>query len=203
MARTDIVQLARRIWLEHREAMELLLANRPDWVAEVAPMLTEAIARQPGWIPGPHSPKYVRFRSVDWDQFDASRTGKGWAPNSNALLLWEFTFGGSPWTRPYLKLVLGPGNRSHRLLRERLFQAVSRNPEIFRTTAASLGDGFVALHEDKDYMLDKSDYGVGLEDGATGAKIKSWIADFAAQRFPAMNEVIVDCLQEYEAEGQS
>lgn len=198
MPDTSVSQLTRQIWLEHQEAMELLLANRPDWVAETVPMLTEAIARHPQWIPGPHSPKYLRFRSANWDQFEATQAGRGWAPNSNALFLWEFAFGGSPWTRPYLKLVLGRGKRSHRPLRERLFQAVCRSPEIFRTTATSLGDGFVALHEDKDFMLDKSDYGVGLEDGATRAKIEAWVADFATTRFPAMNDVILRCLREYE-----
>lgn len=199
---TSVSQLARQIWLEHQEAMELLLGNRPDWVAETAPMLKDAIARQPQWIPGPHSPKYLRFRSVDWDHFKASQTGKGWAPSSNALFLWEFAFGGSPWTRPYLKLVLGGGNRAHAPLRQRLFGAVSRHPELFRTTAAALGNSFVVLHEDKEYLLDKSDYGVGLEDGSTRSKIEAWVDDFAATRFRAMNEVIVNCLREYEAEKQ-
>ena len=53
---------------------------------------------------------------------------------------------------------------------------------------------------EKEYITDDSDYGVGWDNGATRAKIRAWVADFAENQFPAMNAVIVNCLREYEAE---
>ncbi len=200
MPETSIAQLARRIWLEHREALGLLIEHRPDWVAETKPILKEAIARQPSWRLDLEANNYVRFRSAVWDQYEAMQTGSGWALGSNALLLFEFTFSDR---RPYLQLSLSRGDDATGRLRERLFEAVRQHPELFRTKAASVIDGFMILHEDQEYMLDVSDYGVEWEDGTTRAKIEEWVADFAATRFPAMNEVIVKCLREYEADEQS
>ena len=58
------------------------------------------------------------------------------------------------------------------------------------------------MHEQEDYILDVSDYGVDWDNGATRAKIETWVQNFAENNFPAMNEVIVNCLREYEAETQ-
>ena len=46
-------------------------------------------------------------------------------------------------------------------------------------------------------------YGVEWGDGTTRAKIEDWVAHFAVTRFPAMNEVVVNCLREYEADVRS
>ena len=200
MPDTSISQLARRIWLEHREAMELLIANRPNWVAETTPILEEAIAHQPGWILDLQSSSYVRFHSVDWNQFEASQTGTSWVPGSNALLLFEFAFYDG---RPYLKLVLSRSDGDIDRLRHELFETCRQHPKIFRLKSTSLDNAFTALHEDEHYILDKADYGVGWNDGTARAKLEAWVRDFAATRFPAMNEVIVNCLREYETEAQS
>jgi len=59
------------------------------------------------------------------------------------------------------------------------------------------------LHQEADSILDEADYGIGWDDGTTRAKLEAWVTQFAAKEFPAMNEVIVNCLREYEAEEQS
>ena len=51
----------------------------------------------------------------------------------------------------------------------------------------------------KEYILDESDYD-RWDDPSVPAKITEWVADFAANRFPEMNEAIVNCLEEYKAE---
>ena len=201
MSDTNISELSRRIWLEHREAIELLLANRPNWVDETTPILEAAIDQQPGWIPDSSRSGRVRFRSADWDQYETSRTGTEWLPGSSALFLCEFTFGTSG--RPYFRIALGSGNGSHDRLRERLFAAATRHPQLFRLKASTLSESWMALHEDKDYMLDKADYGIGWGDGTTRAKLEKWVEDFATTRFAAMNKVIVDCLSEYEADRKA
>ena len=49
-------------------------------------------------------------------------------------------------------------------------------------------------------ILQDTDFGMAWESGATRAKIEAWVEKFATERFPAMNDVIVNCLREYEAE---
>ena len=48
-------------------------------------------------------------------------------------------------------------------------------------------------------MVEEEHLGVGWDDGTTRAKLEALVAKFATARFPAMNEVIVNCLREYEA----
>ena len=200
MPETSISQLARRIYLEHQEAMDQIIACKPNWVAEAKQWLKEAVAQQPGWILEVEDTNFVRFRSTDWNQYEVTHTGSGWAPRSNALLLFEFTFeDGLPW----LQLALSNGDEANNPLRQKLFEAVRQHPILFRPRSVSLSDGWMILHQEADYILDPADYGLGWDDGTTRAKLEKWVADFATNEFPEMNEIIVNCLGEYEGEQQT
>ena len=199
MPDTSIAQRARQIYLQHREVMDVIIENQVDWVAEAKQMLKEAVAGQKVWRLDVEDRDFVRFRSADWDQFGSMQTGIGWAPRSGALLLFQFRFyDGLPW----LDLALSTGNADNNPVRAKLFDAVRQHPTLFKVKTASLIDGWVILHEEPDYMLDDADYGVGWDDGSVRDKIEAWVSDFAINRFPPMNQVIVDCLREYEAEQQ-
>ena len=130
MPETSVSQLARKIYLEHREAMDLLVANRPDWVAEAKQMLREAIAEHPEWILDVEGSNLVRFRSGDWDQFKASQTGTGWAPGSHALLLFQFRFDDR---LPWLDLGLSPGDVANNRVRRKLFESAQQRPRLLQT----------------------------------------------------------------------
>ena len=196
---TSIAQRARQIYLQHREVMDIIIENQVDWVVEAKQMLKEAVAGQKVWRLDVEDRDFVRFRSADWDQFGSMHTGSGWAPRSGALLLFQFRFyDGLPW----LDLALSTGNADNNPVRAKLFDAVRQHPTLFKVKTASLIDGWVILHEEPDYMLDDADYGVGWDDGSVRDKIEAWVSDFAINRFPPMNQVIVDCLREYEAEQQ-
>ena len=199
MPETNISQLARRIYLEHREAIDLIADNRPNWIAETKQWLKEAVARQSEWTLDLEAPTIVRFRSKDWNRYEAMQRGTGWAPGSNALLLFEFKFYDD---LPRLSIALSPGDGANNHLREQLFEAVWQHPALFRPRTTSLSDRWTNLHDEADYILDDADYGIGWDDGTTRAKLDEWVANFAANQFPAMNEVIVNCFREYEAEQQ-
>ena len=199
MPDTSISQMARKIYLEHREAMDLIIANRPNYITEGKAIFKEAIEEQEGWILDVEDREYVRFKSADWDQYASTQTGIGWAPRSNALLLFQLTFYNN---RPCLDLGLSTGNEVNGHLRNKLFDMARQNTKLFKPQASSLTDNWAILHK-SDYMLSDSDYGVGWDDGTSHAKMKAWIADFAEREFPAMNEVIVDCLRKYEAERKA
>ena len=199
MPDTSIPQLARRIYLEHREAIDQIVAHKPKYVDETKQWLKEAIAQQREWKLDKEDPNYVRFQSTEWDQFEATQTGTGFAP-SNALFLFQFSIYSD---RPWFGLALSPENEDNNRLRQRLFEAVRQHPRLFRPKPNTLPQGWAHLHQEAESILDEADLGVGWDDGSTRAKLEAWIACFAANEFPAMNEVIVNCLREYEAEEQS
>ena len=201
MPETSLSQLARKVYLENWEAIDLIKDNEPDWVAEAKPWLREGIAQQSGWLLDLEDERrnYIRFRTEAWDRHDAAQTQGGWSLTSNTLLRFEFTFDDC---FPYLQLALSPKNETNDVLRHKLFEAVRQNPQLFKPNANSLPDGWVQLHQ-SDYILDESDFGIGWDDGTARAKLEKWIEDFAAHEFPAMNEIIVGCLQEIDAEKQA
>ena len=50
--------------------------------------------------------------------------------------------------------------------------------------------------------MDESDYSNWQDQASIQAKVEAWIEKFITGLFPPMNEVIVNCLREYEAELQ-
>lgn len=199
MPETSVPQLARKIYLEHREAIDQIIAHKPDWVAEARQWLREAIAQHGGWKFDEETPAYVRFRSTDWDRYESTQTGTGFAP-SNALFLFEFYLSSEP---PLFSLALSPENEDNKRLRQKLFDAVQQHPHLFRPKHTALPKAWAYLHQESGSILDEEDYGIGWDDGATRAKLEAWVSRFAKCEFPAMNKVIVNCLREYEADEQS
>ena len=194
-ANTNIAEMARKIYLEHRVAVDLLKNSEPNWVAEGKQIFKSAVAKQINLLVDTEDRDWIGFRSADWDSFEVTKTGTTWTGlGSNALLLFQIRFyDGLPW------LDLGLSSGECGLIREKLFESVRQHPDEFRLVHR-FSEHRVALHEQEDYILDASDYGVRWDDDATRAKIEAWVKNFAENEFPAMNDVIVNCLREYEAE---
>ena len=195
MPDTSIDRQARRIYLEHWEAIDRIIANKPNWINETKPMLKEAVAKHSFWKLDREDPQYIGFRAADWDEFPSSKTGTGWGPESNALLLFEFYLDDE---MPYLALEISPADSSNAATRAALFDAVRQNPAVFKPTNNSLTDDWIVLHLEPDYILEPADYGPGWDDGTARRKIEAWIDRFAAEQFPEMNRIIVDCLRRHQ-----
>ncbi len=195
MPDTRIDQQARRIYLEHREAIDRISENKPKWVEETKPMLKEAVAKHSFWELDCEDAQYVGFRAADWDEFPSTKTGTGWGPDSNALLLFEFLLEDE---YPYLVLEVSPADSGNAEVRAALFDAVRQNPTVFKPNSNSLIDGWMILHLEPDYILKPADYGPGWDDGTARRKIEDWIDRFAAEQFPEMNRIIVDCLKRHQ-----
>ena len=196
MPDTSIDRQARRIYLEHREVLDHIFDNKPDWIKEAKPMLREAVAKHSLWKLDREEAQYVRFRAADWDEFPSSQTGTGWAPQSHALLLFQLRFDDDE--TPYLDLGLSTANSENAEIRANLFDAVKQNPAVFKPTRNSLTDGWIILHEEPECILEPADYGPAWDDGTARRKIESWIDKFAAEQFPEMNRIIVDCLRRHQ-----
>ena len=195
MPETNIDRQARRIYLEHWEALDRIFANKPDYIEETKPILREAVAKYPFWTLDLEATQSVRFRAADWEEFPSTRTGTGWASGSNALLLFQLRFDGD---LPYLDLGLSTASSENTGVRAALFDAVRQNPAVFKPTRNSLADGRMILHREPDCILEPADQGPGWDDGTARRKIEAWIDNFAAGQFLAMNRIIVDCLRRHQ-----
>ena len=188
----EIQKCARRIYLENREVVDLLKQNEPNWVADAKQMFTEAVVQQSQWKLDVEDAQFVRFRPIDWDQFSSTYTGTGWA-GSESLILFQFRFYNS---RPWLDLGLSAG--SDEGVRARLFNAARQHPEVFRLRDRVMKADWMVLHEQQDYILDEADYSARWDDGTVRTKIMDWVSTFAGDKFLKLNEIIVNCLRDYE-----
>ena len=73
-----------------------------------------------------------------------------------------------------------------------------KTPPYSNPRVNSLTDGWIILHEEPDCILESADYGPAWDDGSARRKIESWIDNFAAEQFPEMNRIIVDCLRRHQ-----
>ena len=192
---TNIAELAREIYLKHREAIELIYRNKPDYASEIKQIFKEAISRQASWKLDKEETSWVRFRPSSWANSGVMETGTQWRPQSNALILCQLYCTAN---NAHLYLTLGSG--SNRLIREKIINSVNQNPSVFNSTGPALIDGWMTFHR-QERILDDADLANWDDCDAVGpAKLRAWVADFAQKKFPAMNDVIVRCLKEYEAD---
>lgn len=187
---SEVAKLARRIYLEHRTAIELALRHKPDYKADLVQMLKHAIAEMGGWVLDHSSDANVRFRPTGWDRFEIQRSGTGWPP-STTLIQFEVKCREDP-PHAELLLCLGPGSSTS--IRERLFSSAQQNPSVFRPRSASLKGHYEHLLEPEP-LLEEDDLGMAWDDGRASERIRGRLSRFFEDRFPAIDEIVTQCFE--------
>ncbi len=189
-ANTNVAQLARKIYMEHREAIDLIIRHKPDFVAEARAIFKEAIVLQSDWAVVDERHSLIRFRPMDWNRFIVP-------PNESPPLAFEFDW---RWqdNHPRLGLVFDPENTANKSARDRLHLACAQNPHLFVGIQTLRPSWLWLLFTEP--ILGDSHYSQWEDEEAIRTTILDWVANFAENEFPAMNEVIVNCLREYGTE---
>ena len=186
----EIAKQARKIYVEHREIIELIYRHKPDYQAEMNQILQDAIRQHGDWLLDDTNTKYVRFCPTKWQEFGCFRTGTGWP--SKAVILFEFYC--TP-RNTHFSLVLAPSKES---VRSVLFERIKQDSRVFNYARGMLKDDYQHVHRQRN-ILNNSDLNNWYDTDSLGpAKLRQYLADFAQNDFPAMNEIIVGCLSEYE-----
>lgn len=187
---SNVAKLARRIYLEHRTAIELALRHKPDYKADLVQTLKQAIAEMDGWVLDHSSDANVRFRPTSWDRFEIQHSGTGWPP-STTLIQFEVKCRQDPPDAELL-LCLGPGNSSS--IRERIFNRAQQSPSIFRPRSASLKGTYEHLLEPV-ALVEEDDLGVAWDDGGATERIRGRLNRFVEEQFPAIDEIVTQCFE--------
>lgn len=183
--------MARKIYMEHREAIDFISVNKPNYVEEGKDIVKAAISLHDRWVLDWEEKELVFFRSTDWDQFDALRTGTGWG-NPGSVITFAFDF------RPgHVQLIctLGPG--TDEVVRQKIHGDIGRHGELFSHAGKELGSSYTRL--DVKGAITEDAYYDNWDDPSVRAKMLDWVADFAENTFPEMNAVIVESLRRCEA----
>ena len=190
-------ELARKIYAEHSDAIELIYRHKPvDTSAEMRGIILEAIDDNPQWRRGYVNHGYTRFYPAEWERFETLKTGTGWR-SSGHLLLFETHLSGNNLS---LCLALSPG--TNELARRAIYEQVRQRPDVFLPPKRDeVPSDFVLL-----FLVGQTRLEGIVPDPwdkeAVRRKVKTWLSDFDAKRFAAASQSIVDCLTEFEASNQ-
>lgn len=109
MSESDIAQLCRKIYKQHRQAIDLIYEHRPDIRSDIEEMLgnlLEACSESMNIERDESNQRWIRFAPKEWDDLSFQKTCSGWT-SSKRILLFDF------WNEPQgleLRLVVGPGD---------------------------------------------------------------------------------------------
>ena len=96
----------------------------------------------------------------------------------------------------HIKLFLTEGGDES--LRRKIFDKVKQSGEPFECEATDYTERWIALHTLRDILTD-SDYEDWWDEEEIQRRITDRLDDFANSQLGRINEVIVECLKEYEA----
>ena len=192
---TEVQRLAREIYLKHREAFELIYQNKPNFRDDMKQIIKEAISKYTDWKLHVDDPSFVYFQPLEFTEWAGMQPEDSHARYSLACCQFQCPQEGNARFR----IEIVPEIESNKSVRDKVVACINQHPNIFNR-AGQNSTGWMAVHVG-DNVLDQAELsdwdGLSLR-----AKIEAWVANFAENQFPAMNEVIVNCLREYEAEAQ-
>lgn len=172
---SEIAELCRRIYLRHKQALDLIYEHRPDRVAHVQQVICDLIQNDPSLVLDQAAKSYVRFIPKAWDT-EGLRQGSGWSP-SGRMLLFETAH---DYRGIVLKLYLGPGPIE---VRQHIWGAALRSNE-FRPSSKNLNRKWNDLIKAQ-VMVTTSDLDE-LDDDALQDKIETFFTPFLSRRLPRL-----------------
>lgn len=121
---SEVQTICKKIYQQHREALDLIWKNIPDTQMNIGDCIREAVRNDPDYLLDHSSKTFVRFmpRSMDYVTHDGDEK---WSKNKR-ILLFEIYNGPE---RVQISLVIGPGPQE---IREKLYNFAKGNIELFR-----------------------------------------------------------------------
>lgn len=194
---TELEAIARKIWSQHREALEALNAYAPNLNGEI---LTEFASQQSSMadefsrvtgmkiVPEESSRTILRFAVERWDEFAELKSGDGSWVSSGRVFIIELAQWGKKQFRA--SLVIGPGNEQ---TRESLYQAVLADPKLSvgRRTATAKAKW---KHLSSSIVLKEGAFEKAENDGKSATEILPSIiknaASFLAKELPKYDSIV-------------
>ena len=120
---SEIHQICKQIYQEHKRALDLIFEYRPDKLAEISDCLVELISQDPQLIVDSSGKAWVRFTSSELDFIP--KEGQGWV-DSNRILL--FVFNVNEKVGVNVAVLIGPGSQE---IRKELYSIMNANQGLF------------------------------------------------------------------------
>lgn len=126
---TDISRLCKKIYKQHKHALDLIFEHRPDKASETYELISKHLHDKQdeiGIILEHSSKSYIRFTPKEWDSYEIQRSGTGEWCNTKRTLLFEIQ---NKEDSINLMLYIGPCDNEQR---QYLFEQACDNTQIFK-----------------------------------------------------------------------
>lgn len=188
MEDSEIARLCHQIYLQHKDALDLIYEHRPTPETKVYELVKKLVKSTPAkqivldnsWA----KKKILSFAVPSWDKFPAQKTCQDWTESRRILLL-QFKV-----EVPILKLVLtiGPGDLK---IRQSVYQALKDHNIVgFTEKQPSPELKWVTLLE----RIVSDDIGTEMVISDVDNKAQHFWQKFLADELPQINEAIVQAL---------
>ncbi len=110
MSESDIAEICRKIYKQHRQAIDLIYEHRPDLRSDIEEFIGQLIqddTQEENIEQDENEKQWIRFAAKEWDDLAFQKTCQRWT-SSQRILLFEF------WNEPQkleFHLVISPGNK--------------------------------------------------------------------------------------------
>ena len=198
---TSLKQLATKIYLRHKEAIDLIYRYKDSYyLDDLREICKEAIGLRESWrlIGERDQEKLMGFIDTSWKKFSVFDTGTGWLPDTDSILMLDFDFR----EIGQLNLLLTIASADKEDVRKPLFDKTQgKYPGIFDHRGSPRGGyrkSTIRLYASKP-ILSEPDF-IDGDVASWRDKVTEWLSDFAENEFPKMHEIIVKSFGEIEAE---
>ena len=199
---TEIKQMATRIYLQHREAIDIINRHKEAYIDDLREICKEVIGCRKEWqIIGERAEKKLfGFIDTRWTRFPTFSTGTGWQPQTNSLLLLDFDFR----VIGQVTLILTVSSGSTKAdVRKMMYDKTQRqHPDIFDHRGSPMGGyhdtRFIRLYASEP-ILTESDI-ISGDRASWRNRVMEWVSEFIKSEYPEMNRIICDSFQEIEGE---
>lgn len=160
MSNNEIVDICRKLYKEHKQALDLIYSHRPDDQLEIKNHLINLLQNekltQLG-IEHDYSIKTnIRVAVSEWDKYSIQKSGKGQWTESNRVLMFEIQ---NTQNGIDLKFFIGPGNDD---FRKNIYEFSKENSSMFNIKSKNLSAKWNQIY--KKQLLSKSFLESELED---------------------------------------
>ena len=137
MTDTEIADLCRRIYAEHKQALDLIFEHRPDVQSDIHDHLVALIEQSDEWLVKWSRKSYIQFRPISWKGYPYQ--------TEDATNLLTFDFYNDPG-KLRLAMTLNGGVLSHR--QQMLDLAIANPKSGFRVQTKSLNKNWNRIYSD-------------------------------------------------------
>ena len=176
---SEIQELCRRLYQNHRRALDLIFNHRPDRAAEVAQAIEKCIRSRKDWIPGQLSKTYLKFLPVCMDVLPHKGRQSG---NSELLLTCWLQ---NKDERVRFKVEMGPGPQE---MWEQVFEKAKSHPKEFGSAKTRLSPMWHSFGAGEVWITEK-EYN-DISDEEIGQRIGEKIDAFLEEKGYAIAEIL-------------